>query len=453
MIPGGIITSRQLSRMMEGASTRAALRGRIRSYATAVLLAALGAGLAACGGGASDGGTTTKVTPKQSFAKIIGPLMTKWGVPGGAVALVKDGKLVMAEGYGLADKQGNVAATADSLFRIASLSKPITATATLKLVEAGLLSLDAKAFAILSDLEPPPGATADTRLQDITVRDLLQHSGGWDRDASFDPMFRPREIAAAMGVPTPPDAETIIRYMMGQPLDFTPGTKYVYSNFGYCVLGRIIERVTGEAYETYVEEAILGPSGISRMKIGRSLAAARAEDEVTYYDYPGAPTTPSVFTEAGEPVPWPYGGFAIESMDSHGGWLSSAVDLMRFVTAVDGLATRPDVLQKATVDLMTARPSLPDWASSDWYYALGWQVRPQGASANWWHTGSLPGTVTILVRAYNGLAWAALFNMRPAAADAFTSELDSALWTAVGGVTDWPSADLFGTYPLAARTR
>ena len=434
--------------------TRENVRRDPRARRGALLLVVLAAGLVACGGqGGSDGGTTTKVTPAQSFAKVIPPLMTKWGLPGGAVALVKDGKLVMAEGYGLADKDGSVAATADSLFRIASLSKPVTAAAVLKLVEAGLLGLDDKAFAVLSDLEPPPGAAPDPRLSDITVRDLLQHSGGWDRDASFDPMFKSREIAAAMGVATPPDAETIIRYMMGQPLDFTPGTKYVYSNFGYCVLGRIIERVSGTTYAAYVQEAILGPAGIGRMELGRSLGADRATGEVAYYDYPGAPLAPSVFTEAGDLVPWPYGGFAIEPMDSHGGWIASAVDLLRFITAVDGLATRPDVLQASTVALMTARPSLPDWASSDWYYALGWQVRPTSTGANWWHTGSLPGTATIMVRASNGLAWAALFNMRPEAADTFLSELDSALWTAVNGVTDWPTADLFDSHPSPAATR
>jgi CubicO group peptidase (beta-lactamase class C family) len=167
---------------------RAVFQRRFRFRPAAVLLAALGVGLAACGG-ASDGGTPTEVTPKDSFAKIIGPLMTKWGVPGGAVALVKDGKLVMAEGYGLADKDGNIPAAADALFRIASLSKPVTAVAALKLVEAGLLSLDAKAFAILSDLQPPQGATVDPRLADITVRDLLQHSGGWDSTVSFDLNF------------------------------------------------------------------------------------------------------------------------------------------------------------------------------------------------------------------------------------------------------------------------
>jgi N-acyl-D-amino-acid deacylase len=427
------------------------LREKTKRGRTVILLAALSTALVACGGGSSDDGNPSKVTPKQSFAKVIGPLMTKWSVPGGAVALVKDGELVMAEGYGLADKEGKVPATPQSLFRIASLSKPVTAVAVLKLFEEGLLSLDAKAFGILSDLQPPEGATVDPRLQDITIRDLLQHSGGWDREASFDPMFKSREIAAAMGVPTPPDAETIIRYMMGQPLDFTPGTKYAYSNFGYCILGRVVERISGKSYGAQVQDSVLTAMGIGRMSLGRSLKADRAADEVVYYDYPGAPTTPSVFTEGGESVPWPYGGFALESMDAHGGWIASVVDLMRFVTAVDGLTTRPDVLQKTTVDLMVARPGLPDWTTSDSYYALGWQIRPVGTSANWWHTGSLPGTTTILVRSYNGMAWTALFNMRPAAADGFINELDSALWAAVNGVTEWPMVDLFSSYPLTSR--
>lgn len=415
------------------------------------LAAGASLGLVGCGtSGPKDDGPPAAVTPKESFQKVIGPLMAKWNLPGGAVALVKDEKLVMAEGYGNADIAGAVAAAPDSLFRIASLSKPVTAAAVLKLVEDGRLGLDDKAFAILSDLPPPAGATVDPRLADITVRDLLQHSGGWDRDASFDPMFRSREIAAAMGVPTPPDATTIIRYMLGQPLDFTPGTKYVYSNFGYAVLGRIIERTTGTAYGSYLTGDVLAAMGISRMRLGRSLKENQAPGEVAYYDYAGASQAFSVFTPGLELVPGPYGGFCVEAMDAHGGWIASAVDLMRFVTAVDGRTGRPDFLQKATVDLMTSRPALPDWQGSDWYYALGWQVRPTGGDANWWHIGSLPGTVTIIVRAANGLSWAALFNSRPANADAFTGELDSELWRAVNGVTKWPTADLFPFYPIRA---
>ncbi len=254
-------------------------------------------------------------------------------------------------------------------------------------------------------------------------------------------MFRSREIAAELGIPTPPDAAAIISYMMGQPLDFDPGAKYAYSNFGYCLLGRVIEKVSGQSYGDYVASGILAPAGAAGMRLGRSLEAERAAGEVVYYDYPGAPLALSVFTAGSEDVPWPYGGFAIEPMDAHGGWLASAADLLRFLLAVDGRPAKPDILQAATIDLMVARPPLAEWQGAAAYYALGWQVRPTGGDANWWHTGSLPGTSTIMVRTANNMSWVALFNSRPADADAFLSELDSELWRAVNGVTEWPAAN------------
>jgi len=402
-----------------------------------------------------DNGTETNhddnadhgITPKESFQKIIPNLMSKWYIPGGAVALVKNERLVLAEGYGQADKENNHYVVQGSLFRIASISKPITAVAVLKLYEDGLLDLDEKAFVILDDLQPPKGAIIDLRIYNITVRDLLQHSGGWDREKSFDPMFMPRKIAEAMGVESPPDAETIIRYMLGQPLDFTPGTRYAYSNFGYCVLGRIIERVTKQKYEDFVKTSILEQMGITRMRVGHSLLEDRAKGEVRCYDYPGASLVLSVFPDVEDSVPYPYGGFYLEAMDSHGGWIASVVDLMRFVTAVDNNINHAGFLKSTTIELMVSRPDLPDWKNSDWYYGLGWQVRPQWDEANWWHTGSLPGTVGIIVRSYHGLAWAALFNSRPSDHLAFMTELDSSLWRAVNNITVWPSEDLFDDYP------
>jgi hypothetical protein len=174
------------------------------------------------------------------------------------------------------------------------------------------------------------------------------------------------------------------------------------------------------------------------MRLGRSLEADRAPGEVVYYDYTGAPLAASVFDSGPAQVPWPYGGFALEPMDSHGGWLASAADLLRFLLVVDGRAAKPDVLQPATVALMTARPPLAEYDGAAAYYAFGWQVLPVGGDANWWHTGSLPGTSAIMVRAAsNALSWVALFNSRPAHADAFIGELDSELWRAVNGVTDW----------------
>lgn len=407
-----------------------------------LLLVALVVALIACAGCQSaggDGDPIDGVTPAESFGAVIPALMSKWDIPGGSVALARNGAIVMTEAYGLADKSGSVPVTASSLFRLASLSKPITAAAVLKLREAGLLDLEDRVFDILTGIEPPAGSTVDSRLAGVTVADLLRHSGGWDRDIGFDPMFRSREIAAALLVPPPADAASIIRYMKGQPLDHDPGTKYAYSNFGYCLLGRIIERITGQPYETYVKSAVLTPAGASGPRQGRSLAADRAAGEVVYYDYAGAPQAPSVFTTGSSYVPWPYGGFALEPMDANGGWLASAPDLLRFLLAVDGRAETPDILQAASIDLMIARPPLAEYVGAAAYYAFGWSVRPVGADANWWHTGSLPGTSTIMVRAANGLAWVALFNSRPANADAFFNELDSELWRAVNGVTEWPA--------------
>ena len=411
-------------------------RSSLRPFILVFAFVAVLASCQSCGTSAPP--DDTGVTAEESFERVVTALMSKWNIPGGAVALARNGVPVMTAAYGLADKIRLFAAvTGDSLFRIASLSKPVTAAAILKLREAGLLDLGARVFDILDDVVPPEGATPDPRLASVTVLDLLRHSGGWDRGVSFDPMFRSREIAAALGVAPPADAAAVVRYMKGQPLDLDPGTKYAYSNFGYCLLGRIVEKITGQPYADYVRSAILDPAGATGMRLGRSLEADRAAGEVVYYDYAGAPLAESVFPTGPETVPWPYGGFAIEPMDAHGGWLASARDLLRFVLAVDGRAATPDVLQPASIALMVERPPLAEYSGAAAYYALGWQVRPTGGDANWWHTGSLPGTSTILVRTANNLSWVALFNSRPAASDSFFNELDSELWRAVNAVTEW----------------
>lgn len=380
--------------------------------------------------------TGQAVPQLESFDRIITDLMIKWGIPGGAIAVVKDGRLVLSRGYGYADLATAAQVEPDALFRIASLSKPITSVAALKLVEEGRLDLDAPAFSFRPDLQPIPGQTPDPRLAQITVRQLLWHVGGWDRDASGDPMFRSVTTAQAVGAPSPASCETVIRFMLGRPLDFTPGTKYVYSNYGYCVLGRIIAQVAGQSYDDYVKSAILAPLGVTRMRIGSTLESGRAAGEVKYYD---RDSTLSVFD--GGIVPWTYGGFYLEAMDSHGGWIASAPDLLRFLTAVDGFPTRPDILQPQTISTMLTT-AVGVWGTSPYYYAMGWLRRPQ--EDNWWHDGSLPGTTALLVRAGNGLAWAALFNARHMKPNPqFSAELDPAIWQAVGEVVTWPGGDLF----------
>jgi CubicO group peptidase (beta-lactamase class C family) len=438
--------------------------------------------------------TGEAVPELASYDRIIPALMRRWHVPGGAVAVVKDGRLILARGYGWADQESRQPVQPEALFRIASLTKPITAAAVLELVEGGRLRLDAPAFALLGDLARgggvagragipgvggiggvagvagvggiacvagmggvagqagvagighvagTAGVRSDPRLRQVTILDLLQHTGGWDPDQSFDPMFRSRDIARAQGVPAPAGADAIVRYMLDQPLQAAPGTRYAYSNFGYCVLGRVIEKATGRRYEDYVEANVLRPAGITRMRLGHTLPGERAPGEVRYYGYPGIGLARSVFPGGPPRVPWPYGGWYIEAMDSHGGWIASAVDLARFVCAVDGRGHRPQILRPRTIERMTARPAPPVAVGADSWYGMGWQVRPAGGDANWWHNGSLDGTSAIMVRANNGLTWVALFNSRPKNADQFGSELDGALWRAAGAVERWPAHDRF----------
>ncbi len=404
----------------------------------------------------STSGGRKKLTLAAAFDPEVEAFMAARNVPGGALAVVKDGRLVYARGYGWADRDAEIPVKPDSLFRIASISKPITAVTVMKLVEQGRLSLEDRALNLLK-LEPlaREKGHVEQRLPKITVRQLLQHSGGWDRDKSFDPMFRPGEIAKAVGAPAPADSAAVIQYMLRQPLDFDPGTRYAYSNFGYCLLGRIIEKLSGRPYDKFVQETILSPIGITRMRLGASLDGRQAEGEVRYYMSTEA-TTSSVFPSRIGQVPWPYGGFHLEAMDAHGGWIASAVDLVRFAAALDD-PTRSPLLKRPSLEMMSAPPPPPVSRRSDGslehrYYACGWMVRPFGLKgrASYWHSGSLPGTATLLVRRWDGLSWAVLFNQRSAKDDLPDSAIDPALHHAADAVGEWPKHDLFARSSPAA---
>lgn len=376
--------------------------------------------------------TGTPVPGMASYDQFVTSFMTRYRIPGGAIAVVRNGKLVFARGYGYANTATGELVQPDSAFRIASLTKPITSAAILLLVQRGKLSLDERVF--------------DT----ITVRQLLEHSGGWNRDTTFDPMFMPVEIAQATGTKPPASTAAIIRYMRGKPLQFAPGTDYNYSNFGYALLGRVIEKVSGQPYETFVREQVLAFSGAPCMQIGHSRSTQALPKEVRYYDYPGAPLAAAIDGTSSK-VPWPDGGFYLEAMDSHGGWVASTIDYLRFVTSVDDRADRPDLLSHSTISTMIARPPIPNWSGTPTWYAMGWQIRPVGRDANWWHTGSLPGTITLVVRNSAGITWAAFFNSRPRNGDAALSDLDSGMWTALQGVTKWPETDQFTAWPATPR--
>ncbi|WP_344933632.1 serine hydrolase [Sphaerisporangium flaviroseum] len=333
--------------------------------------------------------------------EVVNRHMTSSGVAGVSLAIARRGSLVFARGYGLANRETGERLTERHLLRIASVSKPITAVAIMQLVESGRLTLGQRVFGAGGVLGTRYGTQPySANVQAITIRHLLQHTaGGWTNDGN-DPMFTN---------PTMTHAQLIGWVLDSRPLQFTPGTTYMYSNFGYCLLGRVIEQITGQPYADYVRQNVLAPSGISNMHIAGNTRAEKRADEVVYYS-------------TSDPYSMP-----VRRMDSHGGWLASPVDIARFAVRADGFATVPDLLRRDTTTTMTT-PS-----SANPNYASGWSVNSAG---NWWHTGRLSGTEAIVVRTSGEYCWAALANGN-------NINLDGMMWEAVQQVTAWPSHNLF----------
>ncbi len=378
----------------------------------------------------------------DNYNRSMSEFLKRHRTPGASIAVTHQGKVVFARGYGYADVAAREPVGAESLFRIASISKPITAVAILQMVERGKLNLDDPVFKVLDYQDDIASAeNPDPRLHDITIRHLLEHRGGWDRDQSFDAMFQSVRFAEKLGLAPPADQAAIIRAMFSQQLDFAPGERFAYSNYGYCLLGRVIEKLSEQSYEDYVKEHVLAPIGVTTMKIGATRLDRRSENEVRYYQ-PGWAT--SVFSsDLRESTPWPYGGWNLEAMDSHGAWIASATDLAKFAAAFDDPDHCP-ILSRESIERMYARPPGlaghdEDGKPKDQFYSLGWNNRIVGGGVNHWHTGSLDGTATILIRRHDGKNFVALLNARVSPSSRHLGrEIDQLLHTMANQVSKWP---------------
>jgi len=374
-------------------------------------------------------GSTSTVTGKsvpalRGFdALLLDYLKQNKSVPGASLAIARDGRVIYARGFGWADVETREAVQPDSLFRIASVSKTFTSAAIMLLVQRGRLKLSDTAFPLL-DIDVPldKKSQVDTRLNTITIHHLLSHTGGWARGSAknpfetwtgFDPMFFPVEIAKSLGVPSPAGPGDIVRFMTTRPLDFDPGTRYAYSNFGYCVLGRVIEKISGVAYGEFVRNELLQPLGIKDAHLGKSLFSGRAPQEVHYYPS-GDKRANSKNVFGGPDVQWCYGGFELEAMDSHGGWIATPSDLVQFAASLE-VPTRFGALNAESIQKIFARPAETGYAENGIeppaYYGYGWHVQstvPEGTED--WHDGLFGGTSALLMRRRDGIVWALTFN-------------------------------------------
>jgi CubicO group peptidase (beta-lactamase class C family) len=328
--------------------------------------------------------------------------MKTYEIPGLSLAILAQGRLVYDAAFGFADIEAGSALTPAYRFRIASISKPITSVAVFKLIEQGKLALGDRVFGpagiLQADYDRP---SSDSRLREITVEHLLTHTaGGWPNDQT-DPMGQHHTF----------DHAALIAWTLKtRPLVSAPGTVFAYSNFGYCVLGRVIEKITQRPYAAFVQEAVLSPAGATDMEIAGNTLDERRPDEVRYYG-------------TGKDDPY---AMNVRRMDSHGGWLARPASVTAFASSVDGFFA-PTLLRRSTVRTMTE----PSRANPR--YAKGWRVN---GSDNWWHTGHLPGVSGLMVRTRRHFCWTALLNTRHRN-DALDHDLDHLIWRMTGMVKDW----------------
>lgn len=372
----------------------------------------------------------------QEFDRQIEHFMEKWNVVGASVAIVKDERLIYSKGFGFADIENNVKVEPRHLFRIASVSKLITAVAIMKLIENGKLSLNDTVFGengILSDAEFL--TIKDKKFKNVTVEHLLSHTSGFT-NKSGDPLFMSLRIANEMNTELPLNNKTIIQYVLEKRnLDFSPGIKAVYSNFGYAVLGQVIEKVSGLNYEDYVVSQVLNPLGIYDMHLGKSLLENKFDNEVKYYGLHGERKVFSSFG-TGEKVPKHYGGNNIENLSSAGGWVASPAELMKLIVAIDGFPVKQNILSDSTIALMTnpVKGKRP----------FGWT----GTDKNgfWWRTGTLSGTSVLLKRDRTGVSWMLVMNTTPKYGARFPVQINKTMIKGLTTVNSWPTYDLFDYY-------
>jgi CubicO group peptidase (beta-lactamase class C family) len=341
---------------------------------------------------------------RSAMAKIAATFMDTFDVPGLSVAVARAGKIVYQQPLGIANRKTGEHVSTSHLFRVASVSKPITSVALFTLIQQGKIRLEDKVFGENGILGNKYGTRPYKRyVEDITIDHLLMHTcGGWEKGAN-DPMFLDPKVPL----------ERLISWTIdNRLLDNPPGKQWAYSNFGYCLLGRIIETTTQQNYDAYVQRAVFDACGITDMQISGNTLQQAAKHEVVYYGQNGEK---------------PY-SMNIQRMDSAGGWIASPSDLVKFLILVGGFSTTPNVLTPETIKTMTAPCDLNKNC------ARGWDVNKVG---NWWHTGDLPGTATIVMRTSSGFCWAALTNTRRPPTNVMSTALNKMVWDMVGEVHNW----------------
>ena len=318
------------------------------------------AGMALAGALTADD-VAISAAEKAQFEDAVSKFMATNHAPGVSAAIVENGELVWSEGFGLADLENSVPATSRTLYRLGSVSKPLTSTAAMQLWERGKIDLDApvqKYCPAFPQKEWP-----------ITTRELLGHLGGirhYKSDSQDDP-----EIGNTKHFESMADG---IKFFANDPLIAKPGTKFHYSTMGYTLVGCAIEGASGEKFVDYLRDNVFVPAGMTDTQADNLIAIIPHRTRYYSTNKSGAVVNADLL-DSSYKIPG-------------GGLISSADDMARFEIAI----LNDTLIKRATRDIQWTPQKTADGLQSG--YALGWGTSVRDGIFEVGHNGSQQGTST-----------------------------------------------------------
>jgi N-acyl-D-amino-acid deacylase len=355
----------------------------------------------------------------EHFDRIVRETMREHRLPGASLTISVKGKLVLARGNGFANLANREPVHPHTLFNIASCTKTFTGVAACKLFEDGRLDLDAKVFRLLPHLLPEHGHV-DPRVHQITVRQLLHHSAGF--------------IHENVGGDASQSIADLVRERLARPLDYVPGSRSHYSNLSFLLLRLVIHHASGEPYERYVEQQILRPIGITDMRI--DIERGYLPNEARRYH-----AVNHKLIEGGH-----------GRMRGGGCWLSSSVDMVRFLAALDGSGGKRLLSERAMREMLAPPPQPYEVRKNGTHFGLGWDVvrqTPEGVIYN--KDGGIAGIQTFMQHRPGDVNWALCFNASGHLENRETGPDESQepnarepILKAIAQQKQWPDGDLKG---------
>jgi len=317
--------------------------------------------LLACAPAVSSQQKSLATEKRAEIEKAVSSFMSANSVPGIGEAVVLEGEPAWSAGFGTADLEDFAPATSSTLFRLGSISKPITATAILQLWEHGKLDLDAPAQKYCPAFPQKEWP--------VTSRELLGHLGGirhYNSDGKGDiPEDSARHFASM---------EESLQIFAADPLVAKPGTKFNYSTYGYTLLGCVLEGATSQKYVDYVREKVFKPAGMANTQADDFFAVIPHRTRWYHKDKAGVVRNAGIL-DSSYKIPG-------------GGLISSADDMARFEAAI----LTDKLIQRSTRDLMWTVLQPTEGKPS--HYALGWFVAEKFGLRTAGHTGGQQGTDT-----------------------------------------------------------